>query len=424
MLRNSLPTDDERRNVALADASVDITGGEGGDGAAPRTFVGYSSVFNRRTAIGNPLKGGFLEEISPGAFTKTIAEADQRMLLDHDPHYVVARKSAGTLHQAQDAFGLLVRANLDYELSYVKDLAANVRNGNLTGMSIGFRVAPDKDEWTTTTMSTRDGDAEVELRTIREAALIENSAVTFPAYTDTTASLRHSLVPALLQRGDAEAIRRAASYRPDLAPWLGYDPELAPTTINLPIDPKRLVRKVNELPDLPGEVVGQDSTIHADGDVMDPSEERDPKMPYGNVTYADPGYQKDGVKRYPVDTAAHAKSAWSYINKASNAAKYTSEQLARIKGKIKAALKKFGIKTSDDRAFDPADEVTDETYRLRGVEGVPESTNEPAETTRDLDESAAQDDPEPAASTRNAPSQQEMAKARMRVLKTRMRTPA
>ena len=66
--------------------------------------------------------------------------------------------------------------------------------------------------------------------------------------------------------------------------------------------------------------------------------------PYGNVSYADPGYQADKKKRYPVDTAGHARSAWAYINKAKNAAKYTADQVTLIKGKIKAAAKKFGIK--------------------------------------------------------------------------------
>jgi hypothetical protein len=45
----------------------------------------------------------------------------------------------------------------------------------------------------------------------------------------------------------------------------------------------------------------------------------DAKKPYGDVTYADPGYQKDGKKRYPLDTEAHCRAAWSYINMPKNA---------------------------------------------------------------------------------------------------------
>lgn len=66
------------------------------------------------------------------------------------------------------------------------------------------------------------------------------------------------------------------------------------------------------------------------------------RKPYGDVKYADPGY-RDGVKRYPIDTKAHAKSAWSYINQAKNARQYSAAQLKRIKARIKAALKGFGV---------------------------------------------------------------------------------
>ena len=79
--------------------------------------------------------------------------------------------------------------------------------------------------------------------------------------------------------------------------------------------------------------------------------QRDGSQPYGNVAYADPGYQADKKKRYPVDTKKHVKAAWSYINKAKNAAKYTADQLAKIKAKIKAAAAKVGVKISSDRSF-------------------------------------------------------------------------
>ena len=68
-----------------------------------------------------------------------------------------------------------------------------------------------------------------------------------------------------------------------------------------------------------------------------------PHKPYGNVTYADAGLQADGKKRYPVDTEAHVRAAWSYINQGKNASAYSSSQLASIKAKIKAATEKFGV---------------------------------------------------------------------------------
>src|SRR4249920_1015708 len=78
----------------------------------------------------------------------------------------------------------------------------------------------------------------------------------------------------------------------------------------------------------------------------------DSAKPYGNVAYADPGYQADKVKRYPIDTKEHAKAAWSYINQGGNAGKYTADQLANIKGRIKAALSKFGVTVTEGKSYE------------------------------------------------------------------------
>lgn len=64
--------------------------------------------------------------------------------------------------------------------------------------------------------------------------------------------------------------------------------------------------------------------------------------------YADPGYQDDGAQRYALDTKAQVKAAWSYINMPKNAAKYTKDQLGKVKARIKAAAKKLGIDISSD----------------------------------------------------------------------------
>ena len=60
-------------------------------------------------------------------------------------------------------------------------------------------------------------------------------------------------------------------------------------------------------------------------------------------SYADPGYQSDGLKRYPVDTPEHVRAALSYIGKGGNAAKYSSGDLAKVKAAIYRAAKRFGI---------------------------------------------------------------------------------
>jgi hypothetical protein len=60
---------------------------------------------------------------------------------------------------------------------------------------------------------------------------------------------------------------------------------------------------------------------------------------YGAVEYADPGYQADGKKRYPIDTERHIRAAWNFINRPSNARRYTAAQLEQIKARIIAAWK-------------------------------------------------------------------------------------
>ena len=81
----------------------------------------------------------------------------------------------------------------------------------------------------------------------------------------------------------------------------------------------------------------------------------DSKKPYGDVEYADPGYQEDGKKRYPLDTETHIRAAWSYINQADNADLYSAENLGKIKAKIKAAMKRIGAEVTDMTAKSDSD---------------------------------------------------------------------
>lgn len=77
------------------------------------------------------------------------------------------------------------------------------------------------------------------------------------------------------------------------------------------------------------------------------NEAGDAKKPYGDVEYADPGIQEDGKKRYPLSSEAKVRAAWSYINQAKNAAKYSAADLKKVKAKIRAAAKKLGIQTTE-----------------------------------------------------------------------------
>ncbi len=73
------------------------------------------------------------------------------------------------------------------------------------------------------------------------------------------------------------------------------------------------------------------------------------KAPYGDVEYADPGYQDDGKKRYPLD-AKHIHAAIAYFSKAKNRAQYSATQVKSMWGKIKSAARKHGVDMSDDTA--------------------------------------------------------------------------
>jgi phage head maturation protease len=105
-----------------------------------------------------------------------------------------------------------------------------------------------------------------------------------------------------------------------------------------------------------------------------------PSKPYGDVSYADPGYldadgnqvSKSGKtpkKRYPL-TADKVMAAWSYINQAKNAAQYTQEQLAAIKGRIKAAMKKFGHDVTDDQTRAEPEPRPSEFLRAVAVDDI------------------------------------------------------
>jgi len=92
------------------------------------------------------------------------------------------------------------------------------------------------------------------------------------------------------------------------------------------------------------------------------SNELSDKKPYGEVSYADPGYQKDGIYRYPLNTESHVKSAWSYINMPKNQKFYTEEQLEKIINKIKQAAKRFDIEISEKLSEQPNSKIYYDTY--------------------------------------------------------------
>lgn len=144
------------------------------DGA--RVAVGYAAKFGTRSAD----LGGFVEQIAPTAFTKTVMESDVRALRDHDPSRLLGRTGAGTLRLFGDSVGLRYEIDLP-DTQEGRDTALLLERGDLFGSSFGFRTISDS--WAQT-------ETGFPLRTLTEVALRDVGPVTFPAYAATEAALR------------------------------------------------------------------------------------------------------------------------------------------------------------------------------------------------------------------------------------------
>lgn len=71
---------------------------------------------------------------------------------------------------------------------------------------------------------------------------------------------------------------------------------------------------------------------------------------YGDVPYADPGYQYDGRPRYPVDSPGRIRDAWARIHQRGNALAYTPHELARIETSIRAAARRSSVELREHGA--------------------------------------------------------------------------
>lgn len=141
------------------------------------SVAGYGAVFNSRSEN----LGGFFEYISPDAITsETIEKSDVRALINHDQNLVLARSTSGTLKLDVDEKGLRYEFDIP-ETSYGKDLAINMKNGNISQSSFAFIVGDD--EWSTD----ENGN---DIRTITKIErLYDISPVVYPAYSQAESDL-------------------------------------------------------------------------------------------------------------------------------------------------------------------------------------------------------------------------------------------
>ena len=126
--------------------------------------------------------GGFKEKIRQGAFAKTIKEGDIRLLFNHDPNFILARTSNGTMTLEEDKRGLQFTASLP-NTTYASDLKESIRRGDISQNSFGFRTINDK--W-----KISDDRNKLDERTLTEVKLFDLGPVTFPAYPQTTVKVR------------------------------------------------------------------------------------------------------------------------------------------------------------------------------------------------------------------------------------------
>lgn len=142
---------------------------------------GRAIVFNSETDM-----GWYKERIAPGALDKADLR-DVRLCLNHDTSFVYARSrnnnENSTMQLMVNEEGMDIRAQLDVENSpQAQSFDSAIGRGDIDKMSFMFIV--NRDEWA-------DLDTDMPKRTILEIGRVyEVSAVTFPAYEDTSIQAR------------------------------------------------------------------------------------------------------------------------------------------------------------------------------------------------------------------------------------------
>lgn len=166
----------------------------------PTHIIGYGSVFNSRS---EPL-WGFREIIKPGAFDDVLND-DVRGLFNHDPNFILGRRSSGTLTLAVDDKGLRYDI-IAPETQTIRDLVlAPLQRGDISQSSFAFRVAHDGEDW-------YQDDEGIVIREISKfSRLYDVSPVTYPAYQEAESGVRS--MKAWQEARDSGALKNAINQR-------------------------------------------------------------------------------------------------------------------------------------------------------------------------------------------------------------------
>ena len=185
------PRDDVCRSVPFTATRNDDEPGDG------RSFSGYGAVFNSPTRI-DSWEGTFDELIAPGAFRKSLRERTPKFQFDHGHHPLIGSVPIGVISDIrEDDNGLYVEARLGQHI-LIDLIREALDTGAIDGMSFRFSVV--RDEWRDAegkivkpeelSEALWSGSRGILLRTLKEVKVAEVGPVVWPAYSDTTASVR------------------------------------------------------------------------------------------------------------------------------------------------------------------------------------------------------------------------------------------
>jgi HK97 family phage prohead protease len=163
------------------------------------TLEGYGAVFNETTEI-DSWEGAFLEQVAPGAFKKSLRERTPRLQFDHGTHPLIGSIPIGRVTDiGEDSTGLRVTARLS-DNWLVEPIRDAITEGAVDGMSFRFSVV--RDDWVDAdgkrlrpeevagVLYDETSSRHPLTRTLREVKVSEVGPVVWPAYEQTSVSVR------------------------------------------------------------------------------------------------------------------------------------------------------------------------------------------------------------------------------------------
>lgn len=200
---------------SVRQAPFSLRASEDGEPNDGYTLDGYGAVFNRLTII-DSYEGRFKEKIAPGSMKRSFREAPPKIQFDHGRHPLIGSIPIAKLERVAEEVDpelapeggahVVARVFENWLMEPVRDAIAAQA---ISGMSFRFSVVREKWE-------TPDGkvirdedqlmaelrrtwyddipDEELLVRTLTELKVPEIGPVTWPAYADTSVSMRSKVI--------------------------------------------------------------------------------------------------------------------------------------------------------------------------------------------------------------------------------------